>query len=311
MPAWTAADLPDQTGRSAVVTGANSGIGFHVARHLAGAGARVVLACRNTDKGQAAAARIRAEHPDADLRVVPLDLADLDSVRAFAERLREELDGLDLLLNNAGVMAPPRREVTRQGFELQLGTNHLGHYALTALLLPALARRPGARVVTVSSLTHRQGRIDFEDLNSERRYSPWGAYAQSKLANLLFTAELDRRLRARGLDLLVVAAHPGIAATNLVANGPGAVRPRLVARLMTATNNLIAQTGEAGALPVLYAATSPDVEAGGYYGPSGFRETRGAPARVRPSARAQDAGTAGRLWAVSAELTGVAFADLA
>jgi NAD(P)-dependent dehydrogenase (short-subunit alcohol dehydrogenase family) len=301
MAKWTAADIPDQSGRRAIVTGANSGLGAITARELARAGASVVLACRNTEKGDAAAAEIRAAAPDSQVRLAALDLGDLASVREFAGR--EGGDGLDLLVNNAGVMAPPRRE-TADGFELQLGTNHLGHFALTAQLMPALLAAPAPRVVTISSSAHRTGRIDFDDLQSEHGYKRWRAYGQSKLANLLFCFELDRRARAAGLALKSVAAHPGYSATNLQTSGP---ESKLDRATMWVTNRVIAQSAEQGALPSLYAATVPDLESGSYVGPDGFMEGRGHPKLVGSTERARDEATARRLWEVSEELTGAEF----
>jgi NAD(P)-dependent dehydrogenase (short-subunit alcohol dehydrogenase family) len=299
---WTAEQIPDQDGRVAIVTGANSGLGLAVARELARHGAQVVLACRNTDKGARAKSEIEAAAPGAHLELAALDLGELASVRSFAEGFRAQHEGLDLLINNAGVMAPPRRE-TGDGFELQLGTNYLGHFALTGQLIGAMRDRPGARVVTVSSNAHKMGRIDFEDLQSERRYRRWGAYAQSKLADLLFALELDRRLRAAGWLLESIAAHPGYAATNLQTAAP----PLLDALVMRVSNVLLAQSADAGALPVLYAATQPDLEGGTYVGPDGLGEFRGHPHITTPSAGARDADVAARLWSVSEELTGVRF----
>src|SRR5947209_11166637 len=256
---WTAADIPDQHGRVAVVTGANSGLGRSTAWELARHGATVIIASRNTDRGEEAAARIRQDVPDADLRVEQLDLADLDSVRSFPERLDQ--DRVDLLINNAGVMAPPRR-VTKDGFESQLGTNHLGHFALTGRLLPRLLAAPEPRVVTLSSGAHRFGRINFSDLQGERRYFAWLAYGQSKLANLMFAFELQRRATSAGTALKSMAAHPGYSATNLQF-----AAPRLPDRIvMSVTNRLIAQSAEMGALSTLYAATAPDLPGGTFVG---------------------------------------------
>jgi NAD(P)-dependent dehydrogenase (short-subunit alcohol dehydrogenase family) len=285
MTEFTAADLPDMTDRSVIVTGANSGIGRAAAQALAGAGARVVLAVRNLDKGRAAAATVRGE-----TEVRELDLASLASVREFASAWDGEID---LLINNAGVMVPPLTH-TADGFELQFGTNHLGPFALTNLLLEHVT----GRVVTVSSSAHRFGRIDFDDLNWERKpYRPWRAYGQSKLANLLFTAELQRRLTAAGSAVLATAAHPGYAATNLQSSR----------RLLTAFGNrLFAQDEHGGALPTLYAAVA-DIPGDSFAGPSGFMERRGAPKLVARSAAAQDMDVARRLWDVSEELTGVRF----
>jgi NAD(P)-dependent dehydrogenase (short-subunit alcohol dehydrogenase family) len=300
---WTSRDIPDQQGRTAIVTGANSGLGQIVARELARAGAEVVIAIRDTGKAQAAEAAIRSLAPSARLEVARLDLADLSSVRAFSERFLANHDRLDLLVNNAGLMAAPYRR-TADGFELQFGTNHLGHFALTGLLLPALRDRVGARVVTVSSGAHWTGRISFDDLQGERRYSRWGAYSQSKLANLLFALELDRRLRSAGRPLISVAAHPGYAATNLQLSAP----PLYERLAMRVANRLVAQSAEMGALPILYAAVAPDLAAGSYVGPDGRGERRGYPTLVKPSQDAQDAPTARRLWEVSENLTGVPYA---
>jgi NAD(P)-dependent dehydrogenase (short-subunit alcohol dehydrogenase family) len=300
---WTAGDIPDQSGRTAIVTGANSGLGQIVARELARAGAHVVLASRDTGKAQAAEAAIRKVAPSASLEVARLDLADLSSVRTFSERFEADHDRLDLLVNNAGVMAAPYRR-TADGFELHFGTNHLGHFALTGLLLPALRDRSGARVVTVSSNTHKNGRISFDDLQGERQYSRWGAYSQSKLANLLFALELDRRLRSAGRPLISVAAHPGYSATNLQLSGP----PLYERLAMRVANRLVAQSAEMGALPLLYAAAAPNLAAGSYVGPDGRGEARGYPTLVRPSQDAQDPATARRLWEVSETLTGVTYA---
>jgi NAD(P)-dependent dehydrogenase (short-subunit alcohol dehydrogenase family) len=299
---WTTAQIPDQSGRTAVVTGANSGLGLVSARELARHGANVVLACRNTAKGEEALRTIQAVAPEARLELAQLDLGDLQSVAAFAESFRSSHDGLDLLLNNAGVMAPPRRE-TKDGFELQLGTNLLGHFALTGRLIAAMEGRADARVVTLSSNAHKMGRIDFDDLQSERGYKRWGAYGQSKLADLMFALELDRRLRAAGSSIESVAAHPGYAATNLQTAAP----PLLDRLVMRASNIFLAQSADMGALPVLYAATYPGLEGGSYVGPDGIGEFRGHPHLVSPNRAARDEDVAARLWAVSEELTGVRF----
>ncbi|HEX3433172.1 MAG TPA: oxidoreductase [Solirubrobacteraceae bacterium] len=291
-------DIPDQSGRIAVITGANSGVGLEAAAVLARAGAHVVMACRDTSKGDAAAASIRADVAGAQLDVEALDLASLDSVRAFAERYPHEQ--LDLLINNAGVMVPPYTK-TADGFELQLGTNHLGHFALTGQLLDRLLHTPHARVVTVSSTAHKFGRINFDDLQSERSYVRWRAYGQSKIANLLFTLELDRRLREVDADVLAVAAHPGYSATNL----QFAATPSRIERLGSAVlNRVIAQSADRGALPTLYAATA-DIPGNSFVGPDGIQEMRGEPKVVRPVRAARDEQTARRLWDVSEELTGV------
>ena len=298
---WTTNDIPDQSGRTAIVTGANSGLGLVTARELARAGASVVMACRNLDKGHAAIEQIRAAVPGAHVQLDELDLASLESVRAFAERYRATHDGLDLLINNAGVMAPPRRR-TADGFELQFGTNHLGHFLLTSLLLDSMEGREDARVVTLSSTTHKMGRISFDNLNGDRRYFRWNAYGQSKLANLLFALELDRRLRREGSTVKSLAAHPGYASTNL----QSAAAPLVDRLVMKVGNTVIAQNDEMGALPQLFAATEPGLQGGTYVGPDGPGEQRGHPTIVSPSGRAQNEDTARRLWQVSEELTGAA-----
>jgi NAD(P)-dependent dehydrogenase (short-subunit alcohol dehydrogenase family) len=287
---WTSADLPAQTGRVVIVTGANSGIGLPTARALAEAGAHVVLAVRDAAKGEAA-----LESIPGDCEVRRLDLADLASIRAFAQAWRGEID---VLINNAGVMRTPERR-TADGFELQIGTNHLGHFALTNLLLPQLADR----VVTVASGAHRGGSIALDDLNWRRRtYRPWSAYQQSKLANLLFTLELQRRLTAAGSSVRALAAHPGYAATNLQFRSES----RLADRVMAISNRLFAQTDEAGARPILF-AVSQDLPGASYVGPDGLFEQRGYPTLVGRTSAASDVEMAKRLWALSEELTGVEF----
>ena len=302
MSAWSANQIPDQSGRLAVVTGANSGLGLETARALAAAGATVVITARDRAKGEAARERITAETPDAAVEARVLDLAALESVRGFAAGIAADHPRIDMLINNAGVMMPPRGE-TADGFELQFGTNHLGHFALTGLLLEPLAAVGGARVVTVSSLEHKPGRIHFDDLQSESKYSSRGAYQQSKFANAVFGLELDRRLRAAGSPVISVLAHPGYSATNLQTSGP----PFPVSALLRISNALIAQSASKGALPQLYAATAPGVEGGEFIGPDGFREARGTPTEVQPVKRARDEQTARRLWDVSEELTGVRY----
>ena len=288
--AWTAADIPDQTGRRIVITGGNSGIGRWAARQLAGAGAQVIIAVRDLVKGRAAAAEI-----GDGTEVQELDLANLDSVRAYADQHREPID---VLINNAGLMAPPLGR-TKDGFELQFGTNHLGHFALTNLLLPVI----NDRVVTVSSGVHRRGRIELADLNwQSRRYQPWDAYGQSKLANLLFTLELERRLTESGSPIRAIAAHPGYAETNL----QGRTGNRIGDWLVLQATKIFAQSAEMGALPTAYAATM-DIPGGSYVGPGGRRETSGHPTLVGRSPAATDGGMARRLWAASEELTGVGY----
>lgn len=291
---WTAAEIPDQSGRVAVVTGANSGLGLAVSRELARAGARVVMACRNVEKGEAAARSLSGQ-----VEVRELDLADLSSVRTFADGF----DGhLDLLINNAGVMAPPRR-LTKDGFESQFGTNHLGHFALTGLLLERLLAAGEPRVVTQSSGAHRIGKIRFDDLQGDRRYVRWLAYGQSKLANLMFAFELQRRAAEAGTALKSMAAHPGYAATNLQFAAP----PVYERALMAVTNRLLAQSAEMGALPTLYAATVPDLPGGTFVGPDGLGEQRGYPKVVSAADKAYDAEAWRRLWDVSEQLTGVQY----
>ncbi len=296
---WNLSDIPDLTGRTFLVTGANSGLGFETAKALAGAGGDVVLAGRSPAKLSQAQLQIPQE-----TLALPVDLADLDSVRAAAESL--PVDRLDVLINNAGVMAPPLGR-TAEGFETQIGTNHLGHFALTGLLLPRMPVTDGdARVVTVSSGAHRMGTIDLDDLNYEhRKYSSWSAYGQSKLANLLFMAELDRRARAAGWTLKSVAAHPGYAATNLQFAGPAMAHNAIGKQLTRLMNAVVGQSAQSGARPQLYAASMPGVQGGEYFGPDRLFESRGAPTRVDRSAAAKDEQTAERLWDLSEELTGV------
>jgi NAD(P)-dependent dehydrogenase (short-subunit alcohol dehydrogenase family) len=290
---WTFADMPDQAGKTAVVTGANSGLGLVIARELARAGASVVMACRNIAKGEQA-----AQQAGDRARAQQLDLADLQSVREFASTLPD--DRIDVLINNAGVMAPPRR-LTADGFESQFATNHLGHFALTGLLLPKLLAAPSPRVVTMSSDAHRIGRIKFDDLQGARSYNNWLWYGQSKLANLMFAFELQKRA---GGKLTSVAAHPGYAATNLQFAGPARFYERAV---MALGNRVIAQSADMGALPTLYAATMPDVGGGSFWGPNGFMNQRGYPHLVSAAGKAYDEQAWRRLWEVSEEMTGVRY----
>ncbi len=306
---WTAANLPDLSGKVFVVTGGNSGIGLEAARELARKGGHVVVAARDTAKAERALEDIRTSVPHASAETLRLDLADLASIRTFASALRARHARLDVLCNNAGVMALPYRK-TADGFEMQLGTNHLGHFALTGLLLDLLLATPGARVVTVASGAHRLGRIGFDDLQGERRYSKWRAYGQSKLANLLFSYELARRAEKAGADLTAVAAHPGYAATHLQEAGPRMAGSALGARIFALGNRLLAQPASMGALPTLYAAAAPGVRSGDYYGPGGPGEMAGHPKKVDSSRRSHDHETAERLWRISEELTGVRFRAL-
>jgi NAD(P)-dependent dehydrogenase (short-subunit alcohol dehydrogenase family) len=307
MAKWDETDIGDLAGRVAIVTGANSGIGWEAARMLAQHGAAVVMACRNADKAARAHERLLATHPAGAVSVAPLDLSSLASVRHFAESFGRDHDRLDLLINNAGVMATPK-STTADGFELQLGTNHLGHFALTSQLIEIVTATAGARVVNVSSLAHTMGRIALDDLHGERNYSPWGAYNQSKLANLLFTMELQRRLVASGASTLATAAHPGLAATELqsgVGGIAGALRP-----VLSPMWRVVAQSARMGALPTVRAAVGRDVNANDYFGPGGIGEYRGHPERARRSARAHDAVTAALLWEASCEMTGEKFLSL-
>ncbi len=299
MTRWSPALIPSQSGRTALVTGANSGLGLRTSTELARAGARVLLACRSPERGEQALGRLRAEVPAAQAELVRLDLASLASVEACAQEVTDRTGVLDLLVDNAGLMAVPR-SLTEDGFELQFGTNHLGHFALTGRLLPLLLAAPQGRVVVVASAAHRMGRLDFEDLMGERSYGRWQAYAQSKLANLLFVRELARR--AAGTSLLVAAAHPGWAATHLQ-TGHGSA---LQSAAMKVGNTLFAQSDADGALPSLYAATMPDVGPGDYWGPR-LAEMRGAPKRVGCAPVARDDMAAHRLWQVSEQLTGVRY----
>jgi NAD(P)-dependent dehydrogenase (short-subunit alcohol dehydrogenase family) len=301
------ADIAAQTGRLVVVTGASGGLGFATALALAQGGADVIVGARNESRGREAAARIRAQAPDALVRFEKLDVADLASVSAFARRLRSIGHPLDLLVNNAGVMALPERQLSVDGFEMQLATNYLGHYALTSALLPLMRLSRSPRVVQVSSLAHRLGKIRFDDLHGEHRYGPWPAYFQSKLATLMFARQLQRQSDARKWGLRSSAAHPGYAQTNLVSNGLG---PRsLVARLSRTLGRLVSQSAAQGAQPVVFAAASEIVEPGGFYGPGGMMELSGAPAAAYVSARARDEQTARRLWEVSQELTGAQWTE--
>jgi hypothetical protein len=296
---WTPEQMPSQAGKTVLITGANSGLGLESAKLLAGAGAEVVLACRNTDKGQAALDEIRAEHPDASLELMALDLADQQSIRDFAEAFKAKYDHLDILLNNAGLMAPPLQR-TKDGFEMQFGTNHLGHFALTGLLLDHLENAESPRVVTVSSLAIYLGSFDFDNLNAEKRYKRWPFYGHSKLANLVFARELDRRLRERGSKVQSIAVHPGYSATNLQND-----------TIFAHINKFLAQPQHMGCYPSVYAATSDEVSRGGFYGPNGLFGAAGYPAPARVRKVADDHEVADKLWKKSEELTGVHYLDAA
>jgi NAD(P)-dependent dehydrogenase (short-subunit alcohol dehydrogenase family) len=297
---WTAGDVPDQSGRVAIVTGANSGLGFDTAAVLADKGAHVVLAVRNLDKGNQAADRIKAKSPNAVIAVQELDLTSLESVRKAADELRSTHPRIDLLINNAGVMYVPTRETTQDGFEMQFGTNHLGHFALTGQLLDNILPVEGSRVVTVSSFGHRiLARIHFDDLQLERKYNRVEAYGQSKLANLLFTYELQRRFKLKGDPTVALAAHPGFADTELMRHLPGFI-PDFFWRPF-------AQPTDMGALPTLRAATDPGAQGGQYYGPDGIGEVQGSPKAVESSKQSHNEDLQRRLWMVSEELTGVTY----
>lgn len=303
---WTAAAMPPQAGKTVLVTGANSGVGFQAARELARHGAQVLLGVRDAAKGEAARQRILAEQPQAQVAIVPLDMASLTSIRGFAGEFVSSGDKLDVLVNNAGVMALPKREQTPDGFERQFGTNHLGHFALTGLLMPALLKAEAPRVVTVASLAHRNGKMEWDNLQSEKSYSPWGAYNLSKLSNILFARELDRRAREAHSKLMSIAVHPGISRTNIAA--PGTDFKSRMARLI---GPLLFQNDEMGALPTLYAATAAEVQGGQYIGPNGRGEAGGYPKVVQPRPQALDEQAGRRLWTVSEQLTGVVYPPLA
>jgi NAD(P)-dependent dehydrogenase (short-subunit alcohol dehydrogenase family) len=306
MAGWSVRDIPSQKGKIAVITGATGGLGLETALALAGAGAEVVVTGRNPDKGAAALRTIRSAHPSANVSYESLDTSSLAAVRAFTDRFAAETDKLDILVNNAGVMALPERQETVDGFELQFGTNHLGHFALTAQLLPLLSAARG-RVVSLASIAARNGAIHFDDLNAQNGYRAWEAYGQSKLACLMFGLELQRRSTAGGWGITSVVAHPGVSSTNLIENGMGA--QSLSARFKPLLGMFFQSPAE-GALPQLYAATMPGVVPGGYYGPDGFMELRGKPKLVTPVARARDESAAARLWDISERLTAQPFPQL-
>lgn len=311
---WKAADIPSQTGKRVIITGANSGIGYHAALKLARKGAHITLACRDREKGETALASLNTEAPGAQLELAILDLASLNSVHVFAANELAHRRPLHLLINNAGVMAPPRRLETADGFELQFGTNVLGHFALTCLLMPALEQagaespeRP--RIVTIASIAHKRGQINLNDLQYTRNYAPMKSYQQSKLANLMLAFELDRRLRVACSPIMSVAAHPGVAHTRLFSKGDYSAIEKNARIALGHAIELILNTDAEGALPTLYAATSSDAIDGGYYGPQGFQEMRGedvGPAKVAPQAR--DTAVAAQLWKICEDLTRVSFA---
>jgi NAD(P)-dependent dehydrogenase (short-subunit alcohol dehydrogenase family) len=302
---WTAADIPDLTGKRAIVTGATSGLGLVIATELAAHGATVTLAARNATKADQARAHILAAHPKALLDIALVDVASLKSIRAFATSWLAKNKKLDILVNNAGIMAVPNRQLTEDGFELQFGTNHLGAFALTMLLMPAIRKTPGARVVAVASNAHRPSSIAFDDLMREKKYTAWGAYGQSKLANLLFTRELQHRFAAAKVDAIAVAGHPGWASTNLVASGPMKDRGPFAQWLARLGSHLGSQSAEQGALPMLYVATAPGVAGNDYFGPHGMSELKGYPVPARRVPAALSDADARRFWDASEKLTGI------
>ncbi len=306
MATWTTSDIPNQSGKLAVVTGATGGLGLDTALGLAGAGAEVILAGRNPTKGRDAEALIRDRRPDAKVRFELLDLASLTSVKAFADRMLAAARPIDILINNAGVMAPRERATTVDGFEMQFGTNYLGHFALSARLLPLLEAAK-ARVVQLSSIAHRSGKIRLDDLNYKQGYKPFPVYSQSKLAMLMFAIELDRRSKAKGWGLTSVAAHPGVARTDLIANGPAAGANALVRAAIPVAMVFIAQSSFAGALPTLMAATMPGVAGGQYFGPQNWNEFKGPAGIAKIKPQALDPKVAAELWVASEKLTGVSF----
>ena len=303
---FDASSVPALSGRTALVTGANSGLGFEISRVLVKKGARLLFAVRDPERGAAALARLMAETPGAEVVPLALDLADLKSIRSMAETVASGQNRLDLLFNNAGVMAIPRRE-TAQGFEMQLGTNHFGHFALTGLLLPLLRRTPGSRVITTSSLLHRRGIMNFEDLDGRKRYTSYGAYGQSKLANLLFAYELDRRLKAAGVPVLSLACHPGYSATNLQTVGAKMEKNPIKEVVSGWMNAVLAQPASQGALTALYAAVRPEMKGGEFIGPDGFMAMRGFPVPEVSNDRSRSVEDAVRLWKISEERTGVSY----
>jgi protochlorophyllide reductase len=305
---WTLNNMSDQTGRVAIVTGANSGLGYETSLALAQKNATVIMACRNLKKGEAALRDVRSKAPNASVELMQLDLGDLSSVRSFAEGFQSKYDRLDILINNAGIMAIPRSE-TKDGFETQFGVNHLGHFALTGLLINLLLKTENSRVVSVSSSANYRGTINFDDLMGEKEYTRWGTYAQSKLANVLFANELQRRLTAIGADTISLSAHPGLAATNLQTTSTSHSGNRVEGLVYSLLGPLLAQSQAQGALPQLFAATDPDANGGDFIGPD-FMNMRGYPKKVRAKEDAYDEAIARQLWESSVELTGVSYAEL-
>lgn len=303
---WTYNDIPSQEGRVAIVTGANSGLGYYTAKGLAGKGCEVIMACRDIKKGEEAKTALLKMHPSAKLKVMELDLSDLESVRSFTGTYKSEYTALDLLINNAGLMAIPLRR-TAQGFEMQFGVNHLGHFALTALLFDLMKTTERSRIVNVSSAAHKIGEIRFDDINWNNGYNKWKAYGMSKLANIHFTHELADKVAARGMYIRVVAAHPGYADSKLIEKGPEMNGRQLMVRAGRFANSLVAQSTEMGALPQLFAATSPEAVHRGFYGPGGFGGMRGYPQRTYPQRQKVSKDVQQRLWDLSEKMTGVTF----
>ncbi len=299
---WTVKQIPSQIGKRAIVTGANIGLGFQTARELARAGAQVVMACRSVERGQVAADKIKAEQPSAQVFVAQLDLSSLASVRKFAADVVAAGEPLDILVNNAGIMMLPKREVSPDGFEMQMATNYLGHYALTGLLLPVLLRSSAPRVVSLSSNAHKRSQLELDDLHQEHNYNPTKSYQQTKLAMLVFAKELQRQSEAHGAKLLSVAAHPGLSTTSIARQVQGPAK-----FVIPVAISLLGQNEKQGALPQLYAATAAQVEPGGYYGPGGFQEFKGHPAPAKVAPQAAEPGTGPALWAISEKTTGVTY----
>lgn len=299
---WTAEQIPNLEDKTVIVTGANSGLGFEGAKKFAEKNAEVIMACRTLEKAESARRRIEGELEDPDLKLMKLDLADLETVKEFAEKFKENHDSLDILCNNAGLMAIPRRE-TVDGFEMQLGVNHLGHFALTGRLIDLIIESEG-RIVNQSSMAHEGSEIDFDDLMSEETYSKWGAYGQSKLANLLFTYELDRKLEEIDADVEAVGCHPGVSDTNLFRKGPEMTNSKIKEKIGGVFSHIIGQSSEKGSLPMVYAATE-DLEGGEYIGPDGFRSMRGLPEKQESSEASHNKESQEKLWYKSEELTGV------
>lgn len=306
MDSWSYSDIPDQDGKIAIVTGANSGLGYFTAKGLAEKGCKVIMACRNTEKGERARSSLMKTTPGADLHVMQLDLAELASVRNFASEFASQYEKLDLLINNAGLMAIPRRE-TADGFEMQFGVNHLGHFALTGLLFGLLKSTGGSRIVTVSSMAHNMGNIRFDDINWEKGYNKWKAYGMSKLANIHFTLEMADRVLARGIEMKVLMAHPGYADSKLIEKGPEMNGSNFLVKAGRLLNKMVAQSTEMGALPTLYAATAPEAVHRAYYGPRRMGGMRGYPERTFPNKKKLSKDVQQELWRLSESMTGVSF----